>query len=205
MAGNPFKASRASRQRTEAFSDGVFAIVITLLVLELKVPRLPNPDVTGLAHSLMELLPEFLSWVVSFVMVCIYWVNHHRLFGAVKYSDSGLMWLNGLFLLTLSFQPFPSALLGAYPGNPLAASFFGAWMCLTGLAFLFLRLYIRSDPGILADHVDAGAFHRASMGTALFGPALYALAAGAAWVHVWISYAIFVLIPVYFVFPRGET
>src|SRR5881397_539398 len=90
--------------RIEAFSDGVFAIVVTLLVF--------------------EPLPKFLSWLISFIIVCKFWLNHHHVLGLARHADYGMVWLNALFLMSQSFVPFPTALMGEYPGNPLAVPFF---------------------------------------------------------------------------------
>jgi uncharacterized membrane protein len=78
--------------RIEAFSDGVFAIVVTLLVLELKVPSLQDPhSVSELGHQLLELLPKFLSWLISFIIVCKFWLNHHHILGLAKHADYGMV------------------------------------------------------------------------------------------------------------------
>ena len=95
--------------RLEAFSDGVFAIVVTLLVLDL---RLPPPEEKALWGALQYLLPLFGAWVTSFAFVLVIWVNHHYLFNQLRQTDRGLMWLNGLLLFGISFLPFPTALAG---------------------------------------------------------------------------------------------
>ena len=105
--------------RVEAFSDGVFAIVVTLLVLELKVPALKDHG------SVAELLPKFLSWLISFIIVCKFWLNHHHILGLARNANFGFVWLNSLFLMGQSFIPFPTALVGEYPDNKLAVSAFG--------------------------------------------------------------------------------
>jgi uncharacterized membrane protein len=95
--------------RIEAFSDGVFAIIITLLVLEIHVPQVQGKDISsGLAHSLLAMGPKFLTYILSFVIVCIWWVAHY-LFHALKRSARGLLWLNSLFLLWRAFIPFPTS------------------------------------------------------------------------------------------------
>jgi uncharacterized membrane protein len=111
------------------FSDGVFAIVVTLLVLELKVPVLQDRRGTSeLGHQLVALLPEFLSWLISFIIVCKFWLNHHHLLTFVRHVTYGMIWLNSIFLMGQSFIPFPTALMGEYPMNALAVSLFGAVM-----------------------------------------------------------------------------
>src|SRR5215813_4664534 len=129
--------------RIEAFSDGVFAIVVTLLVLELKVPALKDHASVGeLAHQLTELLPKFLSWLISFIIVCKFWLNHHHLLGMARHANYAMVWLNSIFLMGQSFIPFPTALMGEYPDNRLAVSFFGIVFALNTLMFIALHTYI---------------------------------------------------------------
>jgi uncharacterized membrane protein len=86
--------------RIEAFSDGVFAIVVTLLVLELKVPILHDRgSVNELGHQLVDLVPKFLSWLISFVIVCKFWLNHHHLLTFARHATYGMIWLNSIFLM----------------------------------------------------------------------------------------------------------
>src|SRR5919198_1513585 len=86
--------------RLEAFSDGVFAIVVMLLVLELKVPALQDHhSVSELGHQLLALLPKFLSWVISFIIVCKFWLNHHHILGLAGHATYDMVWLNAIFLM----------------------------------------------------------------------------------------------------------
>jgi len=127
--------------RLEAFSDGVFAIIVTLLVLELKVPTLADHhSAAELGHQLRELLPKFLSWLISFIIVCKFWLNHHHVLGLARHGNYAMVWLNALFLMFQSFVPFPTALMGEYPGNPLAVAFFGIVMAFNTMLFMLLHL-----------------------------------------------------------------
>jgi TMEM175 potassium channel family protein len=129
--------------RIEAFSDGGFAIIVTLLVLDLKVPVLHDPkSVTELAGQLQNLLPQFLSWLISFVIVCKFWLNHHHIFELARHANYGLVWLNVIFLMCQSFIPFPTALMGEHAPNPLAVSFFGCGMAINTVAFIAMHRYI---------------------------------------------------------------
>ena len=113
-----FKRGHLHLTRIEAFSDGVFAIVVTLLVLELKLPMLKeHGSVSELAHQLVELAPKFLSWLISFIIVCKFWLNHHHVLGLARHANYGLAWLNSLFLMGQAFIPFPTAMMGEYPTN----------------------------------------------------------------------------------------
>jgi len=99
-----------SFERVVFFSDAVFAIVITLLVLELKVPHLTEHTESGLRHALVELLPRVAGFVISFLIIGLMWVEHHRIFRYIADYDAGLLWRNLLLLLCVSFVPFPTAL-----------------------------------------------------------------------------------------------
>lgn len=99
-----------SFERVVFFSDAVFAIVITLLVLELKVPHLTDYTESALRHALFELLPRVAGFVISFLIVGLMWIEHHRIFRYIADYDAGLLWRNLLLLLCISFVPFPTAL-----------------------------------------------------------------------------------------------
>ena len=185
--------------RIEAFSDGVFAIVVTLLVLELKVPVLKeHASVAELAHQLVELLPKFLSWLISFVIVCKFWLNHHHILGLARGANYGFAWLNSLFLMGQSFIPFPTALVGEYPDNKLAVSAFGIVFAVNTLLFLALYAYIRRHlmKPELAARQDPHAVFKG-----LIGPASYLLGAAAAWIDVRAAFVIYALTPLFYITP----
>ncbi|HEX5832844.1 MAG TPA: TMEM175 family protein [Pyrinomonadaceae bacterium] len=99
-----------SFERVVFFSDAVFAIVITLLVLELKVPHITEHTDSALRHALVELLPRVMGFVVSFLIIGLMWTEHHRIFRYIDNYNAGLLWRNLLLLLCVSFVPFPTAL-----------------------------------------------------------------------------------------------
>src|SRR5215472_15319593 len=119
-----------STTRLEAFSDGVFAVAITLLVLNLQVPQITA--ISELVPRLVELWPKLLSYVLSFVLVGIYWVAHHNTFHYIKRSDRNLLWLNILLLLCIVFIPFPTALLGQYPELRVSIIIYGGIAIVVG-------------------------------------------------------------------------
>lgn len=131
-----------STARIEAFSDGVFAIVITLLVLELRVPHIEHgQDFGELAAATWKLMPKFFSFLLSFFFAAIFWTAHHQFFHQFRHSTRGLLWFNNLFLLSLIFLPFPTALLGEYPDNKFAVMFFGLEMIFVISTQKLLRWY----------------------------------------------------------------
>src|SRR5262245_5126323 len=157
--------------RIEAFSDAVFAIVVTLLVLELKVPALKDhASAAELAHQFVELAPKFLSWLISFIIVCKFWLNHHHVLGLARKADYGFVWINSIFLMGQSFIPFPTALMGEYPTNRLAVSLFGAVFAINTLWFMALQAYImhRLIKPELAAEKEPNALRQAFIGPASY-------------------------------------
>lgn len=193
-----------SKGRIETFSDGIFAIIVTLLVLEIKVPHLKDPQsLAELSRELIVLLPKFAGWVISFATVCVIWVNHHRLLRIIKSVSHGVFWWNAFLLLWCSFIPFPTAVLGDYYDNPLAVSFYGIVMSFMGAAFVFLRLHVILNPDLLEGDADVRAFKIGTIWTFIFGPVLYLVGAAAAWMEPQVSFAVYFIIPAYFVFPHA--
>ena len=111
-----------TKTRMEAFSDGVFAIVITLLILDI---RLPEVNYANLPHALVETLPRIAAYVMSFAVIGLYWVTHHRSCELISKVDGAILWLNALLLLLVSFLPFPTSLLGRYPFQPIPIVMYG--------------------------------------------------------------------------------
>jgi len=130
-----------TKGRIEAFSDGVLAIIITIMVLELKVPH--GSDL----HALRPMVPVFLSYVLSFTYVGIYWNNHHHLFHATKEIGSGVMWANLALLFCLSLIPVSTAWVGDHPGAPWPAVLYGALLVLCGIAYWVLERTIIARQG----------------------------------------------------------
>jgi uncharacterized membrane protein len=143
--------------RVEAFSDGVFAIAITLLVLEIKVPHVPDGQ---LFRSLLELWPSYFAYATSFFTVGVMWINHHRMFSHVGRTDGRLLMLNGLLLFGICFVPFPTAVVAAYLGHPgarTAACFLAVVYIGIAIAFNLLWRYASSEdrkPRLLHDRAD---------------------------------------------------
>src|SRR5262249_16210847 len=164
--------------RIEAFSDGVFAIVVTLLVLELRAPAIhDHGSVAELARALCDLAPKFVSWMLSFIIVCKFWLNPHHILGLARHADYGFVWLNSIFLMFQSFIPFPTALVGEYATNPLAVSLFGGVFALNTILFLVLEAYIRHRL-IKPERAATQDPHAVLKG--LIGPTSYLLGAAAA-------------------------
>jgi uncharacterized membrane protein len=192
-----------TKSRVETFSDGIFAIIVTLLVLELKAPHLEaSASVSQLAGALWALAPKFIAWVISFLTVCVIWVNHHRIFESVRHINHAFFWLNANLLLWVSFTPFPTALLGDYPENKLAVSFYGVVSILMGLAFLLMRVYMWRHPEITKGF-SAGQLRRGARNVLLFGPTFYFIGTVAAWFHTHVAFVCYAFVAIYFIFPNS--
>jgi uncharacterized membrane protein len=180
-----------TKTRLEAFSDGVIAILITIMVLELKVPH--GTDL----FALQPLLPVFLTYVLSYVYLGIYWNNHHHMFHACERVSGGILWANLHLLFWLSLVPFVTGWMGENHFAPLPTAVYGAVMLMAGLAWTILQAAIIA-------HEGPGSKLKAAVGRDLKGKlsaALYALAIPLAFVHQWISDAIYVLVALMWLVP----
>ena len=122
--------------RLEAFSDGVIAIIITIMVLDLKAPHEPNLD------SALKVVPTLLTYVLSFIIVAIYWVNHHHLLHLVTKVDAGILWANINLLFWMSLFPWVTSYLGENHAAPLAVSAYAVVAFASGASFNILRRII---------------------------------------------------------------
>ena len=125
--------------RVVGFSDGIFAVAITILVLAVAVPDLGSrPTDSALQQRLVALLPSILSFIISFTIVGLYWLSHHRLFQVVDHLDRKALYANLFFLLTICFIPFPAGVIGHYGQLRTAAIFYAGSMVISGLALAVL-------------------------------------------------------------------
>lgn len=146
---------RHQLDRLAYFSDAVFAIAITLLIIEIGVPHLPEPlSEAALANSLLALIPNYIGFLISFFVIGRFWIGHHRAFGQLDRADAELVWRNLLFLLTIAFMPFPTALISEYVNTRVGVGFYAAWLTLSGLLNVHLVRHAMRGP-LIASHVDA--------------------------------------------------
>jgi TMEM175 potassium channel family protein len=186
--------------RLEAFSDGVMAIAITLLVLEIKVPQLEAAlSAREALLALAALAPKFLGYLLSFFFIAVFWINHHRFFHLIRHVDTGLLWLNILLLLALSFIPFPTGMIGDYPRNSTALALFAVVLMTAGIAFNLMWRHAEARR-LFHDGVSMMLVGRAKA-RGVVGPVLYALAALLAFVLPAAAWALFIGIPLIYVFP----
>ncbi len=178
--------------RVEAFSDGVFAIIITIMVLELKVPHGPDLAV------LRPLLPVFLSYVLSFIYLGIYWSNHHHLLKASPRVNGGVLWANLHLLFWLSLFPFVTGWMGENEFKPLPSALYGAVLLLAAIAYYVLQTVIIASQGGCESRL-AAAIGKDWKGK--LSPVLYAIAIGASFFRAWIAGCIYVFVALMWLVP----
>ncbi len=179
------------KTRLEAFSDGLIAIIITIMVLELKVPS--GADL----ESLKPTIPAFLSYVLSFVFLGIYWNNHHHLLHAAKHSNGKIMWANLHLLFWLSLVPFTTAWIGEHHQRTWPTVLYGVVLLMAAIAYIFLQTAIVKSEGPNS-HLGMALGNdwkgKLSLGS-------YALAIVLAFVNPWISDALFVFVALLWLIP----
>jgi uncharacterized membrane protein len=181
--------------RVQAFSDGVIAIIITIMVLELQVPR------EATLAAFVKLAPVLLSYLLSFVVVAIMWVNHHHLLYRAKRADAGLLWSNNVLLFWMSLIPFVTRYIGLNPKVPFAVALYGAVLTLCAVAFTWLRHAVNLH---LGRDSEAAAYHRGKLLKSIYSTALYAASVPLAYVSIHLAYAIFILIPILYFLPERK-
>ncbi|MBZ5644273.1 MAG: TMEM175 family protein [Acidobacteriia bacterium] len=177
--------------RLEAFSDGVFAVIITIMVLELKVPQ--GSDLA----ALRPVLPVFLSYLLSFVFVGIYWNNHHHMLHAVHRVNGFVLWANLHLLFWLSLVPFITAWMGENHRQTVPVALYGLVLFMAGTAYYIL------ERGLIALHGKESPLALA-VGTdfkGILSVALYTAAVALAFVNTWISIALYICVAVMWFIP----
>ena len=186
--------------RIEAFSDGVFAVAITLLVLEIKVPTAGEASLTSL---LLKQWASYVSFLVSFAFIGVMWTNHHRLFTHIRRSTDTLLALNLLLLLGVTAVPFPTAVLAQYLGHRdqrIAALLYNATYFVIAIIFNVLWRYSAWNNRLLSKDADASAVDRISKQYAL-GPVLYLVCLALAWISVPLSLLLNLALAIFFAVP----
>ncbi len=179
------------KTRLEAFSDGVIAIIITIMVLEIRVPH--GADLA----ALKPLTPIFLSYILSFTYVAIFWMNHHHLLHAAKLVNAKIMWTNLILLFWLSLVPFSTNWLGENHGSTWPTAIYGIILLCAGFSYLMLQTFIVETQG--KDSALARALGNDWKGKASM--AGYVLAIGLAFVNQWFSDVLFILVALMWIVP----
>ena len=182
-----------NKNRLEAFSDGVLAIIITIMVLELKIPKSPDWS------ELKELIPVFFSYTISFLFIGIYWGNHHHLLHAVKRINSGIMWANINFLFWLSLIPFATGWMGEnhFARNPVII--YALLLFISGMAFFILQQIIAKSHDF--DFVMQEAMRKAEK-KGIISLIAYAIAIALSFYNPKISGIIFLVVAIVWIIPE---
>jgi len=199
---NKFKEWQFAKGRLEMFSDGVFAIVITLLVLELKMPEVEDPtDMHMVLTALVKVLPAFYSWVISFFFVAIMWLHHHNIMHMASRSDYGVIWINNLLLFFICMLPFPTALMGHYH-LPIFIALWGLTVSLTSTMLVWLYYY--NSKNYLKDSYDKKQVMKNVRLSVFAAPVMYLTGGLLAWVSIYISFVIYGLVPLLYLLPLDK-
>ena len=180
-----------SKGRLEAFSDGVFAVIITFMVFNIKVPS------SAALGALISVLPVFLSYVLSFIYIGIYWNNHHHLLQATEHVSGKILWANLHLLFWLSLAPFATAWMGQNPHASVPAALYGVILLFAGVAYFILArnlVALHRKDSALATSVGEDRKGRWSI-------AIYTVAIPLAFVRTWAAYFCYVLVAVMWLLP----
>jgi uncharacterized membrane protein len=187
-----------STNRIEAFSDGVIAILITIMVFDLKIP------ITNSEHSfwieIKSLIPKLISYSVSFVMIAIMWVNHHQLFHQIKHTDRKLLWLSIHLLFWMSLIPFCTNFIGEKPMYWEACFLYGFIFFMSALSFTFLRTYVIKKE-LLIETINKQRHIRIKKKN-LIALTIYASGSLLGYFSVYFSYFLFLIVPMMYFIPE---
>jgi uncharacterized membrane protein len=187
-----FEPKFPSTGRVEAFSDGVIAIILTIMVLDLRPPghAIDHEHLQGLTNYLT---PKLTIYAMSFVIVARIWVSHHQLLFAASHTTPRLMWLNLLLLFFMSLIPFATGYLGEDLFRQLAVATYSTVMLLSASTFTWLRHYVTTH---LRHEEHSAHLHPSLMKRSYLGMALYALGIPCAYISVYVSYVLFIVVPI---------
>jgi uncharacterized membrane protein len=184
-----------TKNRIEAFSDGVIAIIITIMAFDLKLQELPSAfRDSDVWRTLLGVVPKILSYLLSFMVLAIMWLNHHVLFDKLPHSDSKLVWYNMFLLFSMSLIPMPTNFLASHPFLPQAVMFYGFVLFLNAFGFFLLRRYVEVGTKMIPYNA---LLHRSNKVSTI----LYLASVPLAFVSVYLSFAIFIGIPLWYFLP----
>jgi uncharacterized membrane protein len=201
MAASPRMPRRIpGTARVEAFSDGVIAIIITLLIFEVRLPEPADESNAAMVNAFLAITPKLASFAVSFLTVAIFWVNHHSFFAGISHTDWKLLWANNLLLFFLAIVPFTTAVLGDHVGQPIAVAVYALNLGLAGAAFTLMGYYVLFKARLVDPRISDAA-RRIEIKRSMLGTALYLIAAPIGLVIPGVALGLFVAIPIAFIVP----
>lgn len=191
------KAHGLPKNRLETLVDGVFAIAMTILVLELRAPQTLGPG--GLAQGLVDLGSRFATFVISFIVLGVYWFAHHQVFHFVLRVNRTLVWLNILFLMGIALVPFAASVMGAYTNDAIALSLYGGVLGLLATLGYLIWWYMSGDRGLIEPGLDPALVHKVRVWLAI-GPVITPVAIAVSFVSTTVALLIYLTLPVVFIF-----
>ncbi len=199
MAGKSFFVST---NRIEAFSDGVFAIVITLLAFQFKVPKFTtDASLYQNFHELLKITPNVIGFIFSFAFVAVFWVNHHQLYHSIKEANGKLLWYNIHLLFWITMLPFPIAIVGDNPEMALAAMSLGIVLMMCSVAALWVRRYSYFTARLVNEELSSDSI-KDGLNKNIIAIVLNAIAILVAIYSVYIAYAIYFVVLALFMIPQ---
>jgi uncharacterized membrane protein len=172
-------------------------------VLEIKVPHLSDHESSEeLLSALKEMFPKIVSWAVSFFFISVMWVQHHNVFRMAKSIDYGIIWINNIFLFSISFIPFPTALMGEYPHNQLGVLLFGVNVTFASLMQVWLYQSVAANH--LQPQYNKATVMKNVMRSFLLAPLPLIASIGFSFISLWIPYFIYAIVPLFFLLPLDE-
>jgi uncharacterized membrane protein len=186
-----------SKSRIETLTDGIFAVAMTLLVLDVSVPQISSHSVsvvgTELITRLFDLWPKIFSYGISFVILAIYWMGHHRQFHYIKHSDRSLIWINILFLMAICLLPFSTSLIGEYREQQISIFVYGGNSIMIAFLLYCQWWYATSHYRLVDENLDPYIKNTLSR-RVLFGIIVYLIAIGVSFIYIQLSIFLFTLI-----------
>ena len=210
-SSNPKVIPGLSKGRLESLTDGIFGTVMTVLILSLSVPIIITSPSTSIAFeniqlliSLRSLLPDILSYVISFAILGAFWIRHHTMFYFVSRVDRLLLWINIIFLLTIGFIPFSTALIGRYPNLQLSLIVYGANLMATSITSQGLWRYSVAKKLVIQDDVDEKIMGRINARMSA-GPIAYLIGIIVSFSNPPLTLGIYIVTLLFFIFNSGST
>jgi uncharacterized membrane protein len=195
---------RSETARLEAFSDGIFAIAATLLIIEVHVPGTEHAETLG--HELLQSWPSYLGYLTSFLTIGVMWINHHYVFELIDKVDGTMLLLNTVLLLLIAFVPFPTAVLAQFietDGARAAAVLYGATLTLTAISFFAWWRYASSGRRLIDERVPDDVIDDVTRAYTP-GALLYGGSALIAFLQPWLSAALYLAIAVFYALPLAQ-
>jgi uncharacterized membrane protein len=187
--------------RIEAFSDGVIAIIITLMIFQIKVPAIDKSMTSEIIwNQIYTMLQPFVAYILSFVMIGVLWVNHHQFVRQLKHADRNLLWFNLHLLFWMCILPIPTNFLGQDYKRPEITALYGFVMFMCATAFTMMREYVNANPDLFINNLSQELRKKARV-KLISSAVLYGISIFAGYISVYISLFIFVLIPAVYFLP----